>query len=506
MSVHYHVNVFKIGLVLVLLSATLFSAQWQPAKPHPKGFYDTFNGEVNQAWEYSVEGDQDILSCTLESNESRENFGKDFLKNLKKKALDEFLKELDIPDTDGICKIMNNNSIVDQLLKFLSGDYFEDTDAFIYDFIGKSNIGSSFDLGGFAQCKIKLPELKDSYLAKICNMEDNATFSPAATLTALTVDGAGLPSFSGEEDVNGSKKVDKRNYPGGLKGKEIFRESTTSGGTPDGGFLLGKAKDDPYGSTAVALNSFDKATIVLKTLAVMNSGTDDINETLLPATKADSMDMEDEVVGLQVRMSADLNQFTDTLTRALQAEFADIDMQEGQTAGEPHLMSLARYGMKEKNVTAEFFKSKESGLADIYKGIEDEAKARMASELLLMTADPNYIADPSEARAALVKPSQRNKFRYAALMQQEKNKMLKLKYATIIKRKQQMVDLAKKQAYIRASIFRASAAKHELEHILKKADESVSLSGTTTVGGDIGQPNNDPHNCGDKTWNGFMCV
>jgi len=40
-----------------------------------------------------------------------------------------------------------------------------------------------------------------------------------------------------------------------------------------------------------------------------------------------------------------------------------------------------------------------------------------------------------------------------------------------------MVDLAKKQAYIRASIFRASAAKHELAHILKKADESVSLDG-----------------------------
>ena len=206
----------------------------------------------------------------------------------------------------------------------------------------------------------------------------------------------------------------------------------------------------------------------------MNSGTDDISEILLPATKADAMDMEDEIVGLQVRMSADLNQFTDTLTRALQAEFADIDMQEG-TGKEPHLMSLARYGMKEKEVATKFFKSKESGLADIYKGIEDEAKAQMASELLLMTADPNYIADPSEARAALVKPAQRNKFRYAALIQQEKNKQLKLKYALQIKRGQQMVDLAKKQAYIRASIFRSSAARHELEHILKKADQSVKL-------------------------------
>ena len=62
--------------------------------------------------------------------------------------------------------------------------------------------------------------------------------------------------------------------------------------------------------------------------------------------------------------------------------------------------------------------------------------------------------------------------------------MLKLKYASIIKRKQQMVDLAKKQAYIRASIFRASAAKHELEHILTKADESVSLGNNGSGGPD----------------------
>ena len=499
MSVHYHVNVFKIGLVLVLLSMSLYGKH---RTFHKKGFYDSVlkgvPGEDKMAWELDVLGDQDILSCTLEEG------------TIKNKAIEELKKKMKIPDIDGICEVMNYTDIIGKIIDIFSDDYdkhFVDTDELIYAFIGKSNIGRSFDLGGFAQCKIELPKVEDTYLAKLCKRlsDENATFSPAAVLTALTVDGAGLPSFSGIENNSESmKKVDDRKYPGGLSGKEIFRESGLgTGNIDDGGFLLGRAKADPYGSTAVALNSFDKPTIVLKTLAAMNSGTDDINETLLPATKADSMDMEDEVVGLQVRMSADLNQFTDTLTRALQSEFAEIPMEE---AGSRHLISLAKYERAEKNATTTFFKSKESGLADIYKGIEEQAKAEMASELLLMTADPNYIADPSEARAALVKPSQRNKFRYAALMQQEKNKMLKLKYATIIKRKQQMVDLAKKQAYIRASIFRASAAKHELEHILKKADESVSLSGTTTVGGDIVPPNDDPHNCGDKTWNGFMCV
>ena len=82
----------------------------------------------------------------------------------------------------------------------------------------------------------------------------------------------------------------------------------------------------------------------------------------------------------------------------------------------------------------------------------------------------------------LLSPINFNKFRYAALIQQEKNKVFKLKYASIIKRKQQMVDLAKKQASIRASIFRSSAAKHELKHLLMKADESVSLDDNTTTG------------------------
>jgi len=221
-----------------------------------------------------------------------------------------------------------------------------------------------------------------------------------------------------------------------------------------------------------------------KLVSVVHYTTDDINETLLPATKAESMDMEDEVVGLQSRMTADLNQFGDTLTRALQKKFYDMNLTLKDTYDKkPHIMSLAHYDRDEKNVTAAFFKSKESGLSAIYEGIEEEAKARMASEMLLMTADPNYIADPSEARAALVKPSQRNAFRYAALIQQEKNKMLKLKYALEIKRKQQQVDLIKKQAQIRASVFRPSAAKHELKHLLMKADESVSVSMGTSGGG-----------------------
>ena len=241
--------------------------------------------------------------------------------------------------------------------------------------------------------------------------------------------------------------------------------------------MINEAKEDPYGSTATALNSFDKPTLVLKDLALKNFGTSDTNATTLPATKAQSMDLEDEIVKMQTRMDADLNQFGDTLTRTLRKELLDKTLIT-RSKTDKTLVSEPYYEMREKNITANFFKSKVSSLSAIYKGIEDEAKARMASEMLLMTTDPNYIADPSEARAALIKPSQRNKFRYAALIQQEKNKQLKLKYAKEIKRKQQKVDLIKQQAYIRASVFRSVLAENEITELLKAADKSVELKTT----------------------------
>jgi len=131
-----------------------------------------------------------------------------------------------------------------------------------------------------------------------------------------------------------------------------------------------------------------------KLVSEIHYTTDDINETLLPATKAKSMDTEDEAVQLQARMAVDLNQFGDTLTRLLRREFldkAEVLEKKGAT-NPPHLASRALYESREKNTTHTFFTSKKSGLSAVYKGIEDEAKARMASEMLLMTADsPDFL-------------------------------------------------------------------------------------------------------------------
>jgi len=511
MSIRYHVNFFKIGLLLVVLGTVLFAR-------HALDQVNTYNGEKLNKYEYETEGDSYLMSCDWEDNKSKiseNNAGAwSLLSSLvgipikDTDSLDEIIGKLvekEMP-VDGICKSLNyetvlsgetvgTNSnlakIVNAIRLIMDAIYIAQSSVGtvdpkytyimegITDFIGKDRVGSKFDLGAFAKCDIKQEKIEKMLLSKFCAGEDNVTFSPASVLTSYTVDAMGLPSYSGKNGETNEtiKKVSDRDYLAkDITGKILYEDNgTNTNGDPDGGFLLAEAKKDPQGSTARAFYTFDKATIMLKTLAVQNFGKSDANATTLPATKAKSMDLEDQIVQLETRMDADLNQFGDTLTRVLRKELLDKTSVQAPNwnSNKPHLAGQALYKMREKNVTSTFFKSKTSGLTAIYKGIEDEAKARMASEMLLMTADPNYIADPSEARAALIKPSQRNKFRYAALIQQEKNKMLKLKYAKEIKRKQQMVDIIKQQAYIRASIFRDEIVVHELKHLLDAADKSI---------------------------------
>ena len=81
------------------------------------------------------------------------------------------------------------------------------------------------------------------------------------------------------------------------------------------------------------------------------------------------------------------------------------------------------------------------------------------------------------------------------------------RYAREIKRKQQMIDLIKQQAYIRASLFRPEVAKHELKHILSAADKSVELN-TTTPGNNGGNQGKqcDLGNGKKGHWENGICV
>jgi len=432
MSAHYPNKYKQILLVLVLTFSSLHA--------------------IEDEWKFDLEGDKALMSCTLQEFDIAS------------------ILQANIPKTDGICSVINYESggfdFLGVLLGFLGGN-----NDLIGEFIG--DVGSPFDLGGFAKCEMNLPDIQTSALANFCksiNDEVNITLSPISTWAVNSVDGEGL--IAGGQKNDKVKTVSERLYPSGLTGTDVYETYATSEGEDiEGGFLISKIEDDPQGSTAVAFNSFDKATLVLKSLAVKTKGTDDTSVVQLPKTKGASLDLEDESVQIQTRLNADIHDFSDTLTRKLRADYinpAKIEIGSGDT-----MLTLAEYRAKEKNVTADFYEDKKSGLAAIYEAVENEAKAKLASAELLMTADPNYIADPSEARLRYIKGSQRNAFKYAAIIQQEKNKQMKLKIALELKHKKQLIDIAKRQAQIRSRIFRDDIARNELALLLAAVDEAI---------------------------------
>jgi hypothetical protein len=432
-------------------------------------------------WELEVSGDEDLMTCTLQDNNALDGLIGKKIDQLIQKGKDSVNKTL---ATNGICSAVNySNSGVD-IFKLFSSSW--GGNGFIRDFIGKENVGNPFDLGGFAKCKVDFDWMKNSTLGKLCSGEkDDTPLSPPLVLAANSVEGEGL--FAGGMDRSKSTiPVEKREYPSGLTGKDLYSRYKGK----EGGYLIASAEEDPYGSTAVAMKTFDKASIVLKTMALKSRrgssgkgkrkvgasndfGADNADLIKLPPTKAKSLDLEDETVQYYTKLDPDLNEFKDTLTRRLRKIYT-TNSSKGIKIGEgKKMISLAKYRDREKNATAKFYKDKKSGLASMYEAAETEAKAELASELLLMTADPNYIADPSEARLQYIKDSQRNAFKYAALIQQEKNKQLKLRIARKMKHKKQMIDMVKRQAEISASLFRDDIARHEIKKLLKAVDESV---------------------------------
>ena len=436
-------------------------------------------GDAEDDWKLDISGDKELLECTLQEFD----IGKIF-------------KDKNV--SDGMCSMISygtDNTMfpgfqlpdpVKGILGILGWGLGEGEAELIGEFIG--NPGSPFDLGGFAKCKMNLPEIKTSSLGNFCNdMNTNVTLSPIATMALLSVDAEGL--IGGGLEGDAPKKVEERTYRSTMTGKDLFMEYKGI----KGGFLISKALDDPSGSTAVAFNSFDKASIVLKTMAAKaNKDDDNASSIRLPETKGASLNYEDEAVQIQMRLKADINEFTDTLARRLRKDYIDEDkikkvIEENDKIDEE--LTLVQYDYVEKKLTRDFFDDNKSGLQSIYKAIESESMAKLASLELLMTADPNYIADPSEARAKLIHPSKRNAFRYAALLQQEKNKQMKLNIAEEMKRKKQYIDISKRMAQIRASIFRYDIAKQELDRLLLEADGSVTYTaaaGNGAAGGTAG--------------------
>jgi len=424
-------------------------------------------GNSKSEWELSVEGDSSMMECTLQGD-----------------AWETIIKAPNKKAKQGICGAVERASSKDKDGNLLA----------IFNFINTGNLGgllgtflddntgSSFDLGGFARCDVSnLTSIKKTSLGKFCEGNE-LSLSPITVMGTNSVDGEGIIG-GGAENSEKPKTVSERRYQSGLSGKELFIKDKNG---IDGGYLIGKMHEDPYSSTATAFNTYDKATIVLKTMALKTVGNDESSAMKLPKTKGESIDFEDETVQIAVRMNHDLNEFGETLSRKVISQTTDKDniLEKAKEKGYKNAkgkpitkvkeLTLMQYRTIEQLITSEYYSKKEAGLIDIYKGIEYEAKTRLASEELLMTADPNYIADPSEARLAYIKDSQKNAFRYASLIQQEKNKHKKLEIAMELQRKRRLIDITKTQAEIRASRFRDDIAKAEINRLLKKADESVT--------------------------------
>jgi len=451
---------FRIGIVLMFVSISSFAIDVFDTADTPVSVVSTTLPVVNSIdWKLSIEAQSSIMQCTLQ----REPW--------------DLLGTTDMQD--GFCQLVDRamqKDILSTQNTFVTTSYLLPyTGTFIND-----NFGSSFDLGGYAACGLDgvLP-LSQTILGQYCKGEESPTLSPTLITAENSVDAEGIMGI-GLANQSTIKSATQREFRA-ISGKSLYALHNDI----EGGALIAEMVVDPLGSTATAMNSFDKATLILKELALKSSG--DANTVIpLPKTKAQSIDLEDEMVNLLVRNHPDLYTFVNTLTRRLMnvitvpSKILEVAHNKGykdaygHSIGKISSLSLRQYEVIEQNLTAAFFRNEKAALVDIYKSIEYEAKAKYASEALLMSESDNYIMDPSEARVKYIKDTQKNAFRYAALLQQEKNKALKLRIALEIKRGKQRIDMAKDMAAIRASRFREDIAKHELDVLLSAVDETIN--------------------------------
>ena len=424
-----------------------------------------------------------MTSISLAVDDWRLDISGDAL-NMECSAIDFDLSQLINDRVSGICQTIQaeadeslgitGGSILGAILTGNTGSL---EDILVGALVGR--FGSSFDLGGFARCETGFGDTNTTTLSSLCNhygtAQANRVMSAVKTWMVNSVDAEGL--FGGGTAQDKPVPVEERYYPSGLSAKDLYGvgKITDEDGneyTVEGGYQYASLEDDPKGSTALAHTKFDKPTIYLKDFALKTIGTDDASAVRLPATKMESIKLVDETVAQQTRQHLDIPQFVDGLVTALRRLYTDPSKLD--VGVPPDMISLAEYAKKEKEVAHNFFSDRASGLAQIYEGVENEAKAKLGSMLLLENARDDAIMDPSESRLRYIDASQHNAFRYAALIQQERNKQMKLKVSLELKRARILIDIAKRQATIRASIFRDDIARNEIDLLLEAVDQSVS--------------------------------
>ena len=104
MSVHYHVKVFKVGLLLMLFHGALWAVE--SIHNHPLG--GTFNGESLNKYEYETKGDSFLQSCAWEDSDKPEypEAGGITIPYDLNKIINLIIKEImpDVADIDGFVR------------------------------------------------------------------------------------------------------------------------------------------------------------------------------------------------------------------------------------------------------------------------------------------------------------------------------------------------------------------------------------------------------------------
>lgn len=240
---------------------------------------------------------------------------------------------------------------------------------------------------------------------------------------------------------------------GGKDYEEAFKDG--------GGYLPKKAKEDPSSSTGIAFYGMDKATLYLKQLRLVTHGDLKDEKVSLPSSKGELMESVAKSAREETKLVVNHFELEQNITKKVTPKFQGISAN-----------TIAEYEKKERSKYESFVGS----FSPIKKAYENSVKAvkhRYSHAINRLVQSPDYIFEPTENIASIVKPSERNNFRFSSLMQIDKEADLMSRAQREIQRRNELIKITIERAYANASIFRRDIAKKEIDKMLQAVDRSV---------------------------------
>jgi len=400
------------------------------------------SGELDKYWNWinmdslknQIYGNNEMMQCLVDNINIDDIFGdkaKDMIDGICSSInLDKIISQ---EDTNKILSCVGIDLSTDNMQKNIESICASGGTGVGQD--GKGEVDQSLIVGG--AINIPSPE----------NPKGVSYSSYFATLKG-SID-AELPSTTNKHQ----KSISDRKYLSGITGYDLYGKG--------GGALVSEAKKNPNGSTAKALNDFDKSTLILKEQAFALVGHSDTNKIELPKTKLDAIKEQDDIVKLEGKKYHDLDNLSDGIASELIKKFKDIEAD-----------TLEEYYKKEKALFASYIKNSKK-IKKLYQDEEELNNALLSQKLFLETTRKNYIFDPSQTRADMILPEQKNNFKYLAQIQNTRIANLKLKkFIKYIKRREK-IERAVKLSYVKASLWRGDIAKKEIDKMLSAVDQII---------------------------------